>query len=66
MSDSSSPTPTDPATDAPAVTADPDSSDSLCGTGSPYNGSLGLRVGALFIILVTSIFGALMPVLVRP
>lgn len=28
--------------------------ESSCGGGNSYNGSLGLRVGALFIILVVS------------
>ena len=62
MSDTSSP---DPTSAAPTGTDGATDSSSSCGTGSPYNGSLGLRVGALFIILATSTFGALMPVLVR-
>ncbi|GAA96064.1 uncharacterized protein L969DRAFT_17204 [Mixia osmundae IAM 14324] len=36
-----------------------------CDSGSPYNGSLGLRVGALFIILTTSLVGTLFPVIAR-
>ncbi|GAA6000025.1 hypothetical protein JCM10207_006018 [Rhodosporidiobolus poonsookiae] len=36
-----------------------------CGSGSPYDGRLGLRVGAIFIILVTSGLGTLFPILAR-
>ncbi|TNY24802.1 Zinc/iron permease, partial [Rhodotorula diobovata] len=36
-----------------------------CGSGSPYDGNLGLRVGAIFIILVTSGCGTLFPVIAR-
>ncbi|GAA5948131.1 hypothetical protein JCM3765_007122 [Sporobolomyces pararoseus] len=36
-----------------------------CGNDSPYNGRLGLRVGAIFIILTTSAIGTLFPVLSR-
>lgn len=32
-----------------------DGTEDVCGSGSPYNGKLGLRVGALFIILVVSV-----------
>ncbi|GAA5887818.1 hypothetical protein JCM6882_000762 [Rhodosporidiobolus microsporus] len=36
-----------------------------CGSGSPYDGRLGLRVGAIFIILSTSAFGTLFPIISR-
>ncbi|KAM0750404.1 ZIP zinc/iron transport family [Meredithblackwellia eburnea MCA 4105] len=39
--------------------------DSGCIGGSPYNGNLGLRIGAIFVILVTSLFGTLLPVISR-
>ncbi|KAL7010104.1 hypothetical protein EMMF5_000123 [Cystobasidiomycetes sp. EMM_F5] len=34
-----------------------------CNDGSPYNGSFGLRVGGIFIILVTSMAGTLFPII---
>ncbi|GJN90818.1 hypothetical protein Rhopal_003832-T1 [Rhodotorula paludigena] len=37
----------------------------VCGSGSPYDGQLGLRVGAIFIILVTSAIGTLFPIFSR-
>jgi hypothetical protein len=39
--------------DPGTTTTDADASE--CNVGSTYNGSLGLRVGAIFIILVTSL-----------
>ncbi|KAL8278228.1 hypothetical protein RQP46_009401 [Phenoliferia psychrophenolica] len=36
-----------------------------CGDGSPYNGNLGLRVGAIFVILSTSMMGTLFPIVMR-
>jgi len=36
-----------------------------CPTGNDFNGSLGVRISALFVILVTSTFGALFPVIAR-
>ncbi|GAA5893587.1 uncharacterized protein JCM6883_003570 [Sporobolomyces salmoneus] len=38
---------------------------SSCGNVSPYNGRLGLRIGAIFIILATSAVGTLFPILSR-
>lgn len=38
------------------------SDDPSCGNDSPYNGRLGLRIGAIFIILTTSAAGTLFPV----
>lgn len=42
-----------------------ESGDPSCGNDSPYNGRLGLRIGAIFIILSTSAVGTLFPVLSR-
>ncbi|GAA6052886.1 hypothetical protein JCM3770_004393 [Rhodotorula araucariae] len=42
-----------------------DEGSSACGSGSPYDGNLGLRVGAIFIILATSACGTLFPVISR-
>ncbi|EGG00902.1 uncharacterized protein MELLADRAFT_92865 [Melampsora larici-populina 98AG31] len=36
-----------------------------CGSSNEFSGRLGLRVGAIFIILVTSLFGTLFPILTR-
>ncbi|GAA6060008.1 hypothetical protein JCM10212_001166 [Sporobolomyces blumeae] len=36
-----------------------------CGNTSPYNGNMGLRVGAIFIILATSAVGTLFPIVSR-
>lgn len=36
-----------------------------CGSSHEFSGRLGLRVGAIFIILVTSLFGTLFPILTR-
>ncbi|GAA5835573.1 hypothetical protein JCM3766R1_006451 [Sporobolomyces carnicolor] len=41
------------------------SDDPSCGNDSPYNGRLGLRIGAIFIILTTSAAGTLFPILSR-
>ncbi|GAA6008183.1 hypothetical protein JCM11491_001919 [Sporobolomyces phaffii] len=46
-----------------AQSAEP--SDPGCGNDSPYNGRLGLRVGAIFIILATSAVGTLFPIISR-
>ncbi|GAA5833375.1 hypothetical protein JCM9279_001506 [Rhodotorula babjevae] len=53
----------DPAVLAVAVQAE--EAAPACGSGSPYDGNLGLRVGAIFLILVTSGCGTLFPVLAR-
>lgn len=36
-----------------------------CETGNGFDGSIGLRVSALFVILITSSFGAVFPVVAR-
>ena len=41
------------------------SSDLNCGSGGGADNLLGLRVASVFIILVTSTFGALFPVLAK-
>ncbi|GAA5925512.1 uncharacterized protein JCM15063_005045 [Sporobolomyces koalae] len=43
----------------------PETDTPTCGNESEYNGRLGLRVAAIFIILVTSAVGTLFPVLTR-
>ncbi|KAK4056706.1 hypothetical protein OIO90_002258 [Microbotryomycetes sp. JL221] len=49
----------------PLVGAEPEAEEPACGSGSPYNGKLGLRIGAIFIILVTSLIGTLLPIVLR-
>ncbi|GAA5921757.1 hypothetical protein JCM3775_001805 [Rhodotorula graminis] len=48
-----------------AVAVQDEEATPACGSGSPYDGNLGLRVGAIFLILVTSGCGTLFPVLAR-
>lgn len=36
-----------------------------CAKDGRYNGSLGLRIGSIFVILVTSLFGTLFPVVTK-
>ncbi|GAA5899337.1 hypothetical protein JCM5296_007537 [Sporobolomyces johnsonii] len=50
---------------APAISLLQSDGDPSCGSGSPYSGRLGLRVAAIFIILVTSALGTLFPVVSR-
>ncbi|KAK9238278.1 Zinc/iron permease [Lipomyces kononenkoae] len=40
-----------------------DTSDPACASGNDYNGQLGVRISAIFVILFASTFGALFPVL---
>ncbi|KAK9370910.1 Zinc/iron permease [Lipomyces kononenkoae] len=42
-----------------------DTSTPACATGNDYNGQLGVRISAIFVILFTSTLGALFPVLSR-
>lgn len=42
-----------------------DSAPPPCDTGNEYDGRLGLRISAIFVILVGSLFGAIFPVLAR-
>ncbi|GAA5981723.1 hypothetical protein JCM11641_004226 [Rhodosporidiobolus odoratus] len=39
--------------------------ESSCGSGSTYDGRIGLRVGAIFIILASSAAGTLLPIICR-
>ncbi|GAA5820536.1 hypothetical protein JCM11251_003037 [Rhodosporidiobolus azoricus] len=48
-----------------ALTQQDEAPEAVCGSGSPYDGRLGLRVGAIFIILSTSAFGTLFPIISR-
>ncbi|KAK4054509.1 hypothetical protein OIV83_001003 [Microbotryomycetes sp. JL201] len=49
----------------PLVGAEPAAEEPACGSGSPYNGRLQLRIAAVFIILVTSLLGTLLPIFLR-
>lgn len=40
--------------------------DSACVAGNSYDGRMGVRISSVFVILVTSTFGAVFPVLSRP
>ena len=59
----SAPTATVTAIVTQTVTADDDSSD--CGNGGGDDRFLGLRIASVFIILATSMFGALFPVIAK-
>lgn len=39
--------------------------DVSCETGNGYDGSMGVRISAAFVMLVTSSFGALFPILAK-
>ena len=68
MSSTIDPTPTTTPDASPADASPTDAGgddDVNCGTGGGDDRFFGLRVASIFVILVTSMFGALFPVIAR-